>query len=316
MGAVIVGGDTRTEQAAHLVTAGIAGVVTIVIIAFISDKVTAGAVHIVGTVIVGGDACLVCVILGLQFFATIIAEERVGTVPIVLSSLGNVIALVETGVTVENGSNLTAGGVSGGIKNGGALSGGFAADYLVGSCPGESICGPILNILDVLKAFQRSIGGNVLAIVLSVAVNHGRHLLTGDGIVGAEQVAVSIAEHDFILAGPNNSISIPCIFLDIGEAVLGSNFRFTGHTVEDGCNHGTSGGGLRLKVDIAIIMRNTVHQRVCTDELYIIVEPVFLTHIGEGICNGVNIGFAIAVDVDRRGADDTAKAGGCFESKS
>ena len=101
VGAVIVGGDTRTEQAAHLVTAGIAGVVTIVIIAFISDKVTAGAVHIVGTVIVGGDACLVCVILGLQFFATIIAEERVGTVPIVLSSLGSVVAVhqVTTGIT-------------------------------------------------------------------------------------------------------------------------------------------------------------------------------------------------------------------------
>ena len=259
---------------------------------------------------------IVLMLLGLQFLATIAAEESVGTILIVFHTLGNMVALVEAGVAVENGSNLAAGGVSGGIKNGGALSGGLAADYLVGSCPGEGVCGPILNILDVLKALQRSIGGNVLAIILSVAVNHGRHLLTGDGIIGAKQVTVSVAKHDFILAGPNNGISVPCTFFYIGKAVFGSNFRLTGHTVEDGCNHGTSGGGLRLKVCFAVIMRNTVHQCVRADELHIIVEPVFLTHIGEGVVNGVDIGFAIAVDVKRRGADDTAKAGGCFERKS
>ena len=136
----------------------------------------------------------------------------------------------------------------------------------------------IRDLVRVLELVQISLDGQIVALVVCVAVEDGCKLFAGDGIVRAKLV-FAVARENAVLRRPCDRVSVPLSGLHIGKAVFALRRGAALHAPENGRHHAAHHRPMRTEQGLA----RTEHQSVFVDEHHIAVEPVLFRNIGKGI---------------------------------
>lgn len=136
--------------------------------------------------------------------------------------------------------------------------------------------GPLEGCLSVIACGAAIIEGeeligigeaHIVAKGGGIAIEHSGHILSGDGILGAEHT-VAVAVDDFVLGGPVDCGHIPALgeIVEFVSVYRGRAFQ----TPEDRGQHSTARGAVGLEIGAAC----AAHQGIIIAEFDIIVIPV------------------------------------------
>ena len=175
---------------------------------------------------------------------------------------------------VEHGGDLSAGGRALRVKQ----IAGFSLYKTAADRPLHRRLCVIRDLVRVPELVQISLDGQIVALVVCVAVEDGCKLFAGDGIVRAELV-FAVARKDAVLRRPCDRVSVPLSGLHIGKAVFALRRGAALHAPENGRHHAARRRPMRTEQGLA----RAEHQSVFVDEHHIAVEPVLFRNIGKGI---------------------------------
>src|SRR5699024_2064627 len=147
--------------------------------------------------------------------------------------------------------------------------------------------GPGGGLSAIGEGGQVALGGHIVALALSIAVQNGSQLLAGYGVVGGKH-SVAVALDDALGGSPVHSVGVPHAALHVGEGQGGVGLRLALQPPQDGDHHGTVGGHEGGEGGGG----GTVHQLVVVDVLHGLIEPVVGLHVGEGQA-GVHRGIVL-----------------------
>ena len=181
---------------------------------------------------------------------------------------------------MEHGGNLRAGRRTLWIKQ----IFGFSLYQSVADCPLHYCFCVIRNLVRVLEFIKISRNGQLVALVVRVAVEDGGKLFAGNGIVRAEFV-LAVACKDAIRCRPCDCVGVPPSGFHIGKAVFALRRETALHAPENGCHHAACHRPVRTEQGLA----RAEHQTIFVNEHCIVVEPVLFRNISKGVYDYVRI---------------------------
>ena len=181
---------------------------------------------------------------------------------------------------VKHGGNLRAGCRTLWIKQ----IFGFSLYQSVADCPLHYHFCVIRNLVRVLKLVKIFRDGQLVALVVRVAVEDGGKLFAGNGIVRAEFV-FAVACKDAILCCPCDCVGVPPSGFHIGKAIFVLRREAALHAPENGCHHAACHRPVRTEQGLA----RAGHQTIFVNEHRIVVEPVLFRNISKGVYDYVRI---------------------------
>lgn len=175
---------------------------------------------------------------------------------------------------LEHGRRLAAAGVALGPE--GAVV--VAAHDARRVSPAEGGDGVAADALCVGKGRKVGQLRHVPALVICVAVEHGGHLLPGDGIVGAK-TAVGITAYHAHAGRPADAFGVPGAIGHIGEVRVRINGWAALQPPEDHGDHGPAGGDVWAEGGVAC----ADHQVVGKHKHNVLIKPIALRNVGKGV---------------------------------